>query len=286
MRLATLGAALDIAQFQWPERRGHTFADLSARDFGQFHRRPTDITDQPVRAGPAKKHALGREPRLFLAVDDMDFQPGLAQHLFAKPRPVFGIPHGRRGHGRQRWQVHAARQILEALKCGQRTLAAFGVQHAGARHTGPKAAHDLFIVEISRAARRAIKNHQPDRVRPDIDHAHARQFSRTRIVEQWPAERSVIVGSGVACAVHRHPRGRLEPLMARAGRWGQSGGTGKSATTGLFRITLHKAVQKPRPNQKRQAFIRGGARIRGLLALLIRLARCMHTADRDTTNQQ
>jgi F0F1-type ATP synthase alpha subunit len=49
---------------------------------------------------------------------------------------------------------------------------------AGFKYLSPtkaQTAHDLFVVEIGRRPRRAIKNHHPDRVRADVHNPHAAQ---------------------------------------------------------------------------------------------------------------
>jgi len=62
-------------------------------------------------------------------------------------------------------------RAIQADKELQARLAA-RVQQTRVRQSQAQSCHDLFVVEIGRAAGRAVKNHHPHRVRADIDHTH------------------------------------------------------------------------------------------------------------------
>ena len=174
----SLLAAFDFAQFQRSKCRCHALAHPPVGKVGKLHRRAADITDQPVGFGPAQKHALRREPRLFAPVDDPDFDAGFAQNLFAKIHAVAGLAHSRRGHGRQRGDAHAFGQGGKAADCTDGTHPPRGVQVAGFRQPRAQGTHDFFVVEIGGRTGRAVKYHHPHRVGAHVDHPHTPQTHR------------------------------------------------------------------------------------------------------------
>jgi hypothetical protein len=223
MRAHGLLAALQPHQLKRPEVRGPAQTHLApAQKLGQFHRRPADVAHQPLRPGPAQQHALRRKPRLFIPADDLDIEPGVAQHVLAEIRAVLGIAHRSRRHRQKRRHVHPLGQRREAPERGHRAHAALGVQAARLGEPGAEAAEDLFVEEIGRAARRAVEDDHPDGVRADVDHTHAAERARLRPVEERDAEgapvRVVIVHPGPA--FHRC-RARRDVLMTRGRRVGQ-----------------------------------------------------------------
>jgi hypothetical protein len=125
--LEPLLSARDIGEPEGPERRGHAAADEAAAEFGQFHRRAADVADHPVGAGPAEQHALRRQPRLLVAVDDPEAEAGLPLDLLPESGTVLRLPHRCRGDHRQRRGAHAFGQKLEALQRREGTGFPFGL---------------------------------------------------------------------------------------------------------------------------------------------------------------
>ena len=149
MGLAGAAPALDIPEFERPQRRGHAPSDRSAADLCQLHGRTADVADQAVGARPAQQDTLCRQSGLFLAVDDRDMQPCLGQNFLTELRTVFRLAHGGGGHNVQSGQAKIAGQVFKAPQRRQRTYATARVQPAGFRQPGAKLAHDFFVVEIS-----------------------------------------------------------------------------------------------------------------------------------------
>ena len=228
MRLATPAPAFDRLQFERSKIGGDPPPDGAARNFRQFHGRAADVTDQTVGSGPAQQHALRGQPGLFLSVDDLNPEPGFAQHRVAEVGPVRGIPDGGGGDGGQLAEPHALGQPLKAVQRTQRAGPPFGVEVAGLRKTRAKRTHDLFVVEIGGRARRTVKHDKPDRVRSHIDDPHTRQRACRRIVEQGAAKQAV-PGLWHVRFVHSCPRGAPGNLDGPAVPMRQSGRRG-----GLF----------------------------------------------------
>src|SRR6056297_353716 len=223
MGLAPLLAALEVGQLERPQRRGDARAHGAAVDRRQFHRRAADIAHQTVGPGPAQKHALRREPRLFAPVDDPEFEAGFPLDLGAEIGAVLGVAHRRCGHGDQRAGIHAIGQHLEPAQRLDRALAPLGVEPPYFGHAGAEGAHDLFVGEIGRAARRAVKHHEADGVGADIDHAHPAKRAGRVAIEERAAERPAIGFRRIVGAVHIRPS-LVRPLYATGARAGQSPG--------------------------------------------------------------
>ena len=218
-------AAGYLLQPERPQRRRHPLADLAVRDLGQFHRVAADVADQAPGIGPSQQHPLGRQARLFLAVDDMHADAGFAFDAGLKGGAVLGLAHRGGGHAGQGLDPHAPSQRGKALQGGKAPLDPLGVQAAGLGHPGAQPGHDLFVVEIGGRAGRAVEHHHADRVRSDIDHAHARQ-GPFRLLVEFLAERLDLLAGRGAQAVHRRPLCAMSPpLMNRPdGQVNQSNG--------------------------------------------------------------
>ena len=95
----------------------------------------------------------------------------LAHHL-AELRPVLGVAHRRGGHGQQGRHLGRLGQSRKAAQRGHRAGLALGVQTTRFGETpGRGRTGSFFVEEIGGAARRAVEDHHPDRVRADVDHA-------------------------------------------------------------------------------------------------------------------
>ena len=94
----TADHAREVAQLERPKIGADAPSDAAIGNLGKLHRRAADITDKTVTAGPAQQHALRREPRLFLAADHPDSQPGLAKHVLAELFAILGLSHRRCCH--------------------------------------------------------------------------------------------------------------------------------------------------------------------------------------------
>src|SRR6056297_512815 len=221
MGLAPLLAALEIGRLEGSEWRGDARADGAAVDRREFHRRAAYIAHETVGPWPAQKHALRRKPRLFAPVDDPELEAGFPLDLGAEIGTVLGVADRCRGHGDQRAGIHAIGQHLEAAQGLDRALASFGVEPPGFGHAGAEGAHDLFVVEIGRAARRAVKHHEADGVGADIDHAHPAKRAGRVAIEERAAERPAIGFRRIVGAVHIRPS-LVRPLYATGARAGQS----------------------------------------------------------------
>jgi len=111
------------------------------------------------------------------------------------------------GNNGEGMDVHAPGQQRKPLQRRQRAGLAFGVQPTGFRKALAQAAHDLFVVEIGRAAGGAIEDHHPDRVRADVDdtdppgHADALHCQFRRCGQAHPSP--FTLRAGAPAAVHR-----------------------------------------------------------------------------------
>ncbi len=199
-------AARNLLQPEGAERRGHAPADLAAGNLGKLHRVAADVADESLCLGPAEQHALRRQPRLFLAVDDPELEAGLAFDQRLELRPVLGFAHrGGRDAG-QRGQGHALGKRGETLQRRERPLAPPGVEPSGVDQSLAETGHHLFVVVIGRAAGGAVEDHETDRVRSDIDHADAFDRPRGRVVKQRTPERPPIFHRQTSFLVHRGSR--------------------------------------------------------------------------------
>ena len=131
-------------------------ADLAVADLRHLHRRAADVADQPLRTRPAEQHPLRRQPRLVLAVDDVDVDAAGALDLVAEVGAVRRLAHRGRGHRDQWRDVHALGQERESPERRDRADAALGVEASGLVEALAEAAHELFVEEVGRAARSAV----------------------------------------------------------------------------------------------------------------------------------
>ena len=194
MRLAGLRIGRDLLQPERAKRGRNALADTAIADPGEFHRVAADVADDAARLGPAQKDALRGEAGLFVSVDDVEPEAGFAQDLGLEFGAILGLTRGGGGDHGEGGDVHALGQKREAFQGRERTGLAFGVQPPGLRQALAEAAHDLFVVEIGRAAGRAVKDHHADRVRADIDDTDAGQGAGRRVVEQGFAEGTPVTG--------------------------------------------------------------------------------------------
>jgi len=240
MRLPPLPPAGQIGELERPQLGGEALAHAAVRDLGEFHGRAADVADEPVGPRPAEQHPLRREPRLLAPVDDAQLEPRLARDLGAELRPVGGVAHRGRGGDGERRRLHPLGERGEAAQRAQRPRAALGVEPPGLAHAGAEAAHDLLVVEIGRAARRAVEDHEPHRVGAHVHHAHARQRPRLRVAEKRLPE-----GPGFAPVLTVHAVHRVVPVApdhAPGRRRGQSAAWVRCGTS--------PAPAEPRPESE------------------------------------
>ncbi len=146
---------------------------------------------------------------------------------------------------------------------------AVGAEPAGLGEPGAEAAEHLLVVEIRRAARHAVEDHEPHRVRPDVDHPDALQprlggfldrkpgkLARALDFVQRPRPASVAFGRNLASS--HWPR--QPPSARRAVR------SGPAAIAARRQCERHDRPSAPQDDHADGAFLRGrppGARSSG-----------------------
>ena len=228
--LAVAGGALDLLQAEGAERGAGAAANLTVTDAGQFHRIAAHVADDTLGIGPAEQDALGRQPGLFIAIDDPKLEAGLGENFGLKSRAVAGLTGGGGGDDGQLVDAHATREQGKAFEGVQRTGAAFGVEFAGFSQALAKAAHDLFVVEIGGRAGGTVKDHHTDRVGADIDDADPAEGAGGGVEKQRATERAPVFTKFQFGLGFDAEHGRFPPLpaecMADAGLWVNADGGG------------------------------------------------------------
>ena len=156
----------------------------------------------PVRPPPSSPAHLWTLPGGLTVVFERRLTPGFAFDLAAEVGTILGFARGGGGYAGQGRQFHAAGKCGKAFQRRKGARPAFRVELAGFGQTFAEARHDLFIVEIGRAACRPIKDYHPDRVRADINHAHPLQRAGGGVVKQGMAKRNPILHRKLGLFLH------------------------------------------------------------------------------------
>ncbi len=167
-QLALVLGELGEAQRTDRQRRGG--ADLAARHRHQLRAAAAEIADDAAGVGNAGKHAVGGEPSLLLAAEDLHFKAMAPLDLGDEGAPVAGIAHRRRGEDVEPPHRDVARQGDEALQIGARQRHAVGIEPPGGLEVAAEAAHDLLVEQRARRAPHAVIDDEAQRVRADVDH--------------------------------------------------------------------------------------------------------------------
>ena len=114
------GRALgDIHQRQAAQRQRDAAPHLALLDVDQFERTAAEVADDAVRLEDRAEHALRRQLRLALPIEQLDPAADRALGKLEKLRAVGGVAHGGGGDGGDVLDAHRAAKHLEALQRGQ-----------------------------------------------------------------------------------------------------------------------------------------------------------------------
>ncbi len=148
---------------------------------GQLERAAAEVADDAVGLVEARHHAERGQFRLALAGKNVDLGAADALGLGDEGLAVLGVAAGR---GRDRpdlRHVHAVAQGAKAPQRRQRLLDRVGGQQAGRLHLAAEAGEHLLVEDRRRAARETLVDHEPHRVRADVDDRDRRPVIETTL---------------------------------------------------------------------------------------------------------
>ena len=164
----------EVLERKTAERQRGAGLDAAAVHVDQFQRAAAEIADDAVGLVEAGHHAERGQFRLALPGDDVDLGAadllGRGDELLA----VAGIAAGRRRHHPEPLHPHGVAQRAEALERRQRLLHRIGGQQPFGLHLAAEARERLLVEQRRGTSRYALVDHEPHRVRADIDHRDRR----------------------------------------------------------------------------------------------------------------
>ncbi len=159
----------EILQGQCSERQGHALAHPAAAHVDQFERSAAEIADDAVRPVDAGHDAERRELRLARAGEDFDWYAadpfGAGDEIGAVP----GIATGSRRNGVDSAHFHEPTQGVKPPQRGERLGDRVGCKQAGTLDLPAETTQRLFVEDRNEASRQRLVNHEPNRVRANVD---------------------------------------------------------------------------------------------------------------------
>ena len=152
------------------DRRRIVQSDLATANIHEFQRAPAHIADQPIGVHEAGQDAVRRQLGLALVAEDFD---PCAADAFGLRDELVSVPGNTHRRGCERveaFHTHMAHESAKAAQGSERAVDILVLHPARLGDIAAKTADDAFIVELGRRAGESFKDHQPNRVRPDVDH--------------------------------------------------------------------------------------------------------------------
>ena len=148
---------------------------------GQLERAAAEVADDAIGLIEAGHHAERGQLSLALAGENVDLGAADALGFGNESLAVLGVSARRGGDRPQLRDVHAVAQGAKAPQRRKRLLDRVGGQQAGGLHLPPESGEHLLVEDRGRAARETFVDHEPHRVRPDIDDRNRRPVIETTL---------------------------------------------------------------------------------------------------------
>ena len=186
--LSRLPSSVMSASCSGPSGEVPQALDPAPVEMRELHRGAAHVADQPV-ARPASRGArpwpASRASSGPLAT--WSCSPVSRSTWSQKRRPVRRLAHRGGRHGDHPRQLHLARPAPRSGAAPPSPRQPSRTQPPGVAEAGAEAAEHLLVVEIGRAPRHAVEDHEPHRIRPDVDHPDALQPSLGRVLQAGTA---------------------------------------------------------------------------------------------------
>ncbi len=140
-----------------------------AVNVGQLERAAAEIADDAVRPMKAGDHPERAELRLALAGEHRDLGAADTLGVGDEGPAIGGVAAGGGRDHEQLRNLDPIAQQAEPAQRGQRLLDRIGRQQPGRLHLAAEPAQHLFVEDRSGAAGQSFVDHQPHRVRADVD---------------------------------------------------------------------------------------------------------------------
>ena len=163
-------AARRIDQPQAAEGKRRGIAELALAHVDQLEAAAAEIADEAVGVVNAGDDADGSEFRLLGAGQNLDRHVEDALGLGDKVRTILRFAGCRRGDSFDPAHVHLVDERAETAERPERAGDCIGAEPPSGGKRTAEAAQHLFVEQRRGRTRRALINHEPDRVRSDIDH--------------------------------------------------------------------------------------------------------------------
>ena len=170
-----------VLQREPAERQRDAGRDALPMYIGQFQRAAAEIAGDAVRAMEAGDDAERRQFGFALAGDHVDLGAAQAFGRGDEGFAVAGVAAGRGRNGEALRHAHAVAQRAEALERAERLVNSVGGQESGRVHLAAKPGQYLLVEDRRRAAREALIDHEPHRVRADVNHRDRRPVIETAL---------------------------------------------------------------------------------------------------------
>ena len=185
--LAALGIGLDPKH---SERQRQAMPGVAAVDLDQFQAAAAKIADQPRRAGDPVQYPLAGVARLVGLADHPAGQSDRA-HFAHEVGAVGGLAHRRGRNHPDGSHMHVVEQSAEALQRPDRARSSLGRKRLAPTDSLAQAGQHFLIVQSVARPRRPGIDHQPHRVRSDVDDRNAVARGRTLALQRPRSKRSL-----------------------------------------------------------------------------------------------
>ena len=157
-----------------------TIADVIVQRFGDFEAAAAHVADSPDWTKEAADHPQRGEPRLFRPAQDTDLEAGLGPDGRRERRPVGSAADRFGPRDVEFGDPHRIRDGAEAAKRLDGPAKAVRIDGAGLGQAFAEAAERFLVETRQRRATELVIDHQPHRIRPDIDDRVGRPAGASR----------------------------------------------------------------------------------------------------------